>query len=269
MKKQRLLSIGLLTVCTVGFGAAMFILTNNSMKLKTVYIYNKNVTEMNSQVKVTDFLPVQIPSSAITDQFLLDLGEIQEKYYNTTAQKGHYVYKDDFTTQENLDVFDSLNLANMRKISLPVNYIEGLAGNIKRGDKVDIIYTGKGITKETDGSTGEDFTYAKTVLHEVLVESVSTTDGYLFTNHSDRTEMEIPQGNASTGEIGIITLAVTLEQAEEIKARQETGILSVVGRFDKSETYPTVGYVVGNYGKIFSGSANAETGQTTIQNNGK
>lgn len=247
----------------------MFTMMNNSMQLKTVYVYNKDISEMNTQVKVTDFLPVQIPSAAISEQFLVNLNEVQDKFYNTKTQKGHYVYIDDFTTEEKLDVFDSLNLENMRKISLPVDYVEGLAGNIQRGDKVDIIYTGRGNKVTENGSSNEEYTYAKTVLHEVLVESVSTTEGYKFTNHSERTEMEIPQENASTGEIGIITLAVTLEQAEEIKARQQTGTLSVVGRFDNSVTYPTVGYVVGDYSKIFSGSANAETGQTTIQNNGK
>ena len=65
-------------------------------------------------------------------------------------------------------------------------------------------------------------------------------------------------------QITSISLVVTPEQAEQIEARRLAGELKFVKRFLESESHETLGFVIGNYGKIFSGNANAETGSIQI-----
>ena len=43
-----------------------------------------------------------------------------------------------------------------------------------------------------------------------------------------------------------------------------TGSLVYIKRFEESETHETLGFVIGEYGKLFAGNANAETGNIKI-----
>lgn len=266
MKKKKYASLAVLGVSTVIFGGSLVMYVSKTMQPVTVYMYKENITDINSPAKADHFVPVQIPKSAVTNDFLFSLEGIDELSYNTKVYQGQYAYKNQLSTEENLDPFDNMDLSKMRKVSLAVDYVEGLSGNIKRGDKVDIIYASKGQKQEDGYNSSSQYAYSKTIMQDVYVESVSTGDGYKFIDHSKVTSDKATAEQAS-GDIGIITLAVTLEQAEEIKARQLEGTLSVVGRFNESQSYETLGYVVGDYSKIFSGSASAETGKTTIESN--
>ena len=274
MKKKKFLSILLLGLATLGFGGTLVNYVTKTMDLVPVYIYTTDVLELNAPLQSAYLTTVSIPQTAVTDDMvtsesferLLDEAD-NALYFNTRVYQGQYMYQKQVSALENLDPFDNMDLTNMRRVSLPVTYTEGLAGNVKRGDKIDLIYTGTG-QKEKDGdyygSSTTPFNYSKTVMQNVIVESVSTSDGYKFIDHSKVTSFNATSDQAS-GDIGIITLAVTLEQAEEIKARQKTGTISIVGRFSESESYDTLGYVVGDYSQLFSGAANAETGRTSIE----
>ena len=56
-----------------------------------------------------------------------------------------------------------------------------------------------------------------------------------------------------------MTLAVSVSQAEEIYARTLTGNISFVKQLDQSEEVTPLGFVVGEYSKIFLGQGNAES----------
>jgi pilus assembly protein CpaB len=64
--------------------------------------------------------------------------------------------------------------------------------------------------------------------------------------------------------IASISLIVTPEQAEQIEARKLSGNIVFVKRFEESETHETLGFVIGQYGKLFAGNANAETGNIQV-----
>lgn len=265
MKKKKYLSLAILGVCTLAFGGSLVMYISKTMQPTTVYMYTTDVREINSPANINQFMQVQIPVSAVTEDFLTSLEGIENLAFTTRVSKGQYAYKSQLATAENLDVFDSMDLSKMRRVSLPINYVEGLAGNIKRGDKIDLIFSGTGSKiDENGGNSNGSYAYGKTVLQDIYVESVNTGDGYKFIDKSKVTSNHAGADQAS-GDIGVITLAVSLEQAEEIKARQKVGTLSVVGRFDGSISYETLGYVVGDYSKVFSGAANAETGKTSIE----
>ena len=107
-------------------------------------------------------------------------------------------------------------------------------------------------------------------MQDVLVYSVNSADGYKYIDHSqrlpgyDESKEEI-SAEVDSGDLAIITFAVTLEQAEQIEARRKTGQISFLGRFDDSKSYNTLGYVLGNYQKVFSGQGFAETDNLMIE----
>lgn len=194
---------------------------------------------------------------------------VEEKFVDAKVSSGQFVYEDQLVTKEQIDPFETLDLSKYRKVSLPISYVEGFGGNVKRGDRVDLVFTGQGVKKE--GMTEETFQYSKTFLQDVLVYSVTTDDGYKFQDHSEYGENEISGGDGekmstegASGELSVITLAVTLDQIEEIKTRQAKGTISFASRFDEHQSYETLGYVIGDYDKVFSGSVNAETGRATV-----
>lgn len=264
MKKKKYLSLAILGICTLAFGGSLVMYISNTMQPTTVYIYTTDVNELNTPANNSQFMQVQIPVSAVSEDFITSLDGIEDLSFTTKVFKGQYAYKSQLATADKLDVFDEMDLSKMRRVSLPINYVEGLAGNIKRGDKIDLIFSSTGTKTDENGMSGNGtYAYGKTVLQDIYVESVSTGDGYKFIDKSKVTSNHASVDQAS-GDIGVITLAVSLEQAEEIKARQQVGTLSVVGRFDESISYETLGYVVGDYSKVFSGAANAETGKVSV-----
>lgn len=265
MKKKKLLSLGILTLATLVFGGSLVFYVSESMSLVPVYMYNQNIKQINTMASPEHFTIVEIPKIAVTSDFITSIEGIEDLAYNTRVYQGNYAYSSQLSKVEHLDPFDSMDLSKMRRVSLPVDYATALAGNIKRGDRIDLIFSDSGQYADPETGISSNFTYAKSTFQNILVESVSTSNGYIFVDHSTTTADKASQEQMS-GDIGIITLALTLEEAEELKARQGKGTLSVIGRFDGSKDYETLGYVIGDYSKIFSGSANAETGRTVIEN---
>ncbi|WP_242299219.1 RcpC/CpaB family pilus assembly protein, partial [Bacillus cereus group sp. BfR-BA-01382] len=152
------------------------------------------------------------------------------------------------------------------KISLPITYIDGLGGNVKRGDKVDLVFVGEG-EKAGEGS-GKGFKYSKAFLQDILVYNVTTDDGFRYTDRSegvkgdeagDMQDGKDIQSGGEGGKLSTVTLAVTLDQAEQISARLKSGNIRIVGRFDDSQNYDTAGFIVGEYDKVFSGEGLAES----------
>lgn len=263
MKKNRIAiligEIGLVIACAGGF----YVFNQQEIKPTEVYTFAKNI-QTNTQISASDLQKIIIPAKAVTSDFARKSEDIVGKYVNTKVFAGEYVTSPKLVEKEKIDPFESIDLSKLRKISLPINFIEGLGGNIKRGDKVDLIYTGEGSKASGQGTTeSKKFIYSKTRLQDILVYSVTTDEGLLYEDKSDMGAEPGQQGEdiATAGDGGAmstITLAVTLDQAEEITARMKSGQLRIVGRFDNSTNYDSVGYVVGDYDKVYTGSGLAE-----------
>lgn len=232
-----------------------------------VLVYNRNI-EANTIITETDVVIKSIPSAAVDKEIVTDIENIIGKAVESNVYKNQYVYEKGLIDSTTVDIFNVIDLTKLRKISLPISYVEGLSGNVKRGDKVDLVYVGDGV-KESEDSSDNAFIYSKAFLQDVLVYNVNTDEGYTFEDHSELRKADV-NGEANDGEeitattnsdeIAVITLAVTLAQAEEILARQMAGNIRIIGKFNESKTYDSLGYVIGDYSKIFTGNAHAETG---------
>lgn len=258
-KRKKIIILVLQAVILIGVGFFIFSYTNNTIQPTSVYVFTSNIDEQRP-ITESDITSVSIPNGAINEHFARDKEEIIGKYVDGKAFSGQYVYTSQLIEKEEIDPIESMDLSKYRKISLPIDIISGLAGNLKRGDTVDLIYTGEGnVTEENQASP---FTYSKVFLQDILVYGLNTTNGTKYVDQSDKTNEEAME--SANQELGIITLVVTLEQAEEINARLASGTVGFLGRFEDSESYETLGYVLGDYQKIFSGEGNAETGKTPI-----
>lgn len=238
MKKKRItiliLQVGITIVC------ALLLLSYTQKKLSpvNVYVYNKDFQEIGEEVKEEDIKQTSIPKSAVIEAFATKKEDIVGKKMDTKALSGQYIYKDSLVDEDDLDEFEVMDLSEYRKISLPIDFVDGLSGNIKKGDKLDLIYTG-------ENKDNGEVIYSKAFLQDVLVYSINTDEGYKFKDKSDyypgdhaNEEAEEPQ------KLGIITLAVTLQQAEEIEARTTAGLVRYAARFAGSEDYETIGFTL-------------------------
>jgi pilus assembly protein CpaB len=270
LKKKRLAIMGLQMALIAGFSVSFYQYVQNEVEPVEVYVFNKDLP-VNAKITKDDITKVTVPAKAVTSDFALNGKDIVGKYVTTKAFKNQFVYKKQLVEKGKVDPFDSMDMSKLRKISLPINYVDGFAGNIKRGDKVDLLFTGEGVKKTADGE--QTFKYSKVFLQNVYVYNVATEEGYKFVDHSHLTKDEVAGAKSSgekidtsgnTSEIGVVTLAVTLDQAEEIATRLKAGEVRLLGRFEDSQSYETLGYVLGDFGKVFSEKVNAETSRATI-----
>lgn len=261
MKSKKSKGIAM-TFFTGGFVAlfvgSVYVYTHNQIEPTTAYEFARDIPA-NTKIESTDLQKVTVPKTAVTDYMLTDADDIVGKYNNTQVYSGEYVINKNLVEKEDVDPFESIDLSKLRMITIPASYGSALGGDIQRGQRIDLIYVGA--TSKDD----KNFTYSKTIMKDVLVYSVNTDDGYKYINKASNVKGEVYEEGedidteGESGSIGSITLAVTLQQAEEISSRMKTGDIQIVGRFDESVDYETSGYVNGDYEKVFSGHGNAET----------
>ena len=140
-----------------------------------------------------------------------------------------------------------MDLSNYRKITISVDMSKSIGGNVKKGDRVDLQYTGK-----SSGTDGGDATYAKTFMQDILVYNVIDEGGLQYIDKSEGASGQLDKdGNEiQSGSICVVTLCVTSEQADEIQARLNSGAISLVGRFDESVNSSSNGFTVGGYKNV-------------------
>jgi len=274
LKKKRIIVLVLQIVVILISVFLIMNYTNSLIKPTEVFVYTRDIADVSQPLKASDIKKVKVPASAVSKDFAKNEKDIIGKHVDSKVKAGQYVYNSHLIKLEEVDVFQTMDLSKYRKVSLPISYVDGFSGNIKRGDKIDLVYIGGGQKEASEdegiNSMNGDFTYAKVFMQDVLVYSVNSADGYKFVDHSN-----IAPGYGDNGEeinvdgdpssLDIITLAVTLEQAEEIRARMKAGQIGFLGRFDDSKSYNSSGYVLGDYNKIFSGPGFAETDNLMIE----
>lgn len=270
MKKKRTLILGLQIVLLVVTVFAFMTYTKSEIQPVKAYVFAGNLAA-NAKITEADVKAVSVPASAVTSEFALNPDDFIGKYVGMDVLGGSFVYDAQIVEEGKLDPFLSMDLSKYRKISLPISYVDGFGGDIMRGDKVDLVFTGQGTSKDAQG-TDQKFQYSKTFMQDLIVYSVTTADGYDYLSpvngggEKDPETGEQISATTSSDEMSVITLAVTLDQAEEIAARMEQGKIRMVARFSDNESYETLGFVLGQYSKVFSAPANAETSKAAVNN---
>lgn len=263
MKKNRIAiligEIGLVFICAGGF----YVMNQKQVQPMEVYQYSRDIP-MNTQISASDLKKVTIPTKSVNTSILArDSKSIIGKCVDTKVFAGENVMKKQLVDKTETDPFVDMDLTKYRKISVPINYVDGLGGNLKHGDRVDLVYTASG------KKTGQgEFQYSKVFLQNIPVFSVTTDSGTPYTDKSEvqpkkpdnKTEegKDISTGGEN-GKMATLTLAVTLDQAEQISARLKSGTIRVIGRFGDSKDAQSTGYIIGDYDKINAGAGLAET----------
>jgi pilus assembly protein CpaB len=241
------------------FAGGFYVYTEKQIEPVPAYQFNRDIAP-NTQISESDLMKVDVPKKGVNPTFALDKDEIIGKYNSTKVFKSEYVIKSNLVKKENIDPFESIDLTKLRKISIPVTYSEGLGGNIKKGDRIDLVYIGK------ESKNEKQFSYSKTFMKDVLIFATTTDEGFEYKDRTQNVKGEVGNiegeelggGGQDTGKLAQLTLAVTLDQAEEITARLKTGEIRIIGRFNDSQDYDSSGYIQGDFEKVFSGEGIAE-----------
>lgn len=269
MKKNKKLIIILIQIFTM-FVFVLSYKAYNDNNVKPVYVigFVRNI-EAGVKITIKDLEKVPISQMTYSQQMLLanQQNEIVGKYTTTKVYKGNISYRNQLGDINVVDNFANMDLSNKILVSIPLTLAEGIAGDLAAGDRIDVSFTGSGSSKNAITQDDEEFTYSKIFLRDIPVYQVNTTDGYKYIpranvipgeKYSDSETQEF------TGELGSITVVLTPEQLEEFETRKALGSIRIAKRFKETENHETLGFVIGNYGKIFSGNANAETGRLQI-----
>jgi pilus assembly protein CpaB len=241
------------------FAGGFYVYTEKQIEPVPAYQFNRDIAP-NTQISESDLMKVEVPKKGVNPTFALDKDEIIGKYNSTKVFKSEYVIKPNLVKKENIDPFESIDLTKLRKISIPVTYSEGLGGNIKKGDRIDLVYIGE------ENKNEKNFSYSKTFMKDVLIFATTTDEGFEYKDRTQNVKGEVGNiegeelggGGQDTGKLAQLTLAVTLDQAEEITARLKTGEIRIIGRFNDSQDYDSSGYIQGDFEKVFSGEGIAE-----------
>lgn len=254
MKKNKtvaiILEFGVLAALAGGF----YTIQQKQIEPTVVYQYNRDLSEATI-ISSSDIAQVTIPADAVTSTMVLDPNEIIGKAVDANVYSGDYITNKVLIDPEDIDIFATMDLSNYRQIPIEVSRQDCVGGNLSSGDTVDLGYVAKGSAVEGDEALS--FTYTNTFMKDVLVYKVLTGSGDEYINQTDGPVYD-KDGNRVSGSPAIVILAVTADQAEEILARQTMGSIKLIGRFDTSENTETTGYVMGDYGKIYTYYANPE-----------
>lgn len=259
-----LVQLGLVGVFSVG----MYTYMQKELSPTTVYVYKNRILK-NSEIEASDLITKTIPVNAKDSSFLTeaDMEKIRQGIMvaSTDVEAGQYAYSSQVKEGKKIDPFETMDLTNYRKISIPVSYETSVAGEIEKGDKIDLVYIGDAKSATDTGS------YAKTFMQDVLVYSVTTGDGFEYVSHSHLKKSESVASISEDGSTvvsaeditapSLVTIAVPINQAEEILARLEQGTVKILGRFEESEYTSSPGYLFGTSSPeaIYAGEKNVET----------
>lgn len=244
-----------------------------------VYRFVNNISP-NIQIRSTDVEIVKIPEKGVNENVIRADEKVVGMFTNQKIFKGELVDSRKVVKSQQANPLAFVNeteLKKLRKIAIPADIMSTWGGSISRGDRVDLIFTGKleNIAENKEAS------YAKVFMQNILVYDVLTSSGNSYIKPEDRQPVEIDPSVTESAELAekeialrrdikMVILAVTVEQYEEIIARQEKGKVGVVGRFEGSESYETNGFAFGDVDSPNKmGQTKTESKKTEIINNEK
>ncbi|MBQ3423048.1 MAG: hypothetical protein IJH34_15655 [Romboutsia sp.] len=238
MKKISIKTIYLLCSVILSIGALFGInaYINSKIAPTQVWAFTRDL-KANSKITETDVTLLDVPVSAVKSSFFVgEQSDLIGKYVYTDVYADQYVLQKQVVSKEDANPFNSMDTKELRKISIPGNMVS-TAGNLTKGDRVDLLF--HGIIEPEDGE--KETRYGKVFMQNVPVYDLVTSQGAQITNESD-----VPEGAEYNPFYEYIVLAVTLPQAEEILTRIENNNISIISRFDDSESVQTSGFAINN-----------------------
>lgn len=244
-----------------------------------VYRFTQNLPA-NIKIEEKNIEAVSIPSRGVNENIIRDSSELVGKYTSGKVYKGQLVdnrYVVEAGREDALSNVSAEDQKKLRKISLPADMISTWGGSIEKGDRVDLAFIGKVTSKNLiSGEKGEEVDYTKVFLQNVLVYDVLSSSGSSYIKPEDRPDIIVDPENpeaaevlkaeiANRSDIETVILAVTIQQYEEILARQQVGEVVMVGRFEGSESVVTDGFAMGSVvSPVQIGSAKVESKKTEV-----
>lgn len=260
--RKIILAIQVLFVILCAGGIYWYV--DKEVEPKEAYVYNKDL-DANTVLTKDDITTVSVPAKAITKAFAVDNKDIINKYLKVDVVADSFVYSSQLVEKDGVDRFKSMDLSRLRLMSIPVNYDQTVGGTLNKGDKVDLMFVGTGTFKD-EKDLERKFSYSKVFLQNVDVYALNDDAGKPYkapvVEEFEKEGEDLSTGY--TGELSTITLALTVEQAEEVEARLAVGELRILGRFSDSKSYQNTGYIIGNFDKYYTGTANGETDTNKI-----
>lgn len=257
MKKgKKTIAILLEIALLIGLAGGFYMLQQKQIAPTTVYQYSRNLSE-STVITSNDIVQVTIPSDAVTSTMVLDPNAIVGKAVDSDVYAGDYITKSALIDKKDIDIFSTMDLSNYRQVAIEISRQECVGGNLSSGDTVDLAYIANANAKQNNSDNTLSFTYSTIFMEDVLVYKVLTSTGDEYVNQTEGPVYD-ENGNRISSTPSIVILAVTADQSEEILARQSTGKIKLVGRFETSQDTETTGYIMGDYGKIYTFYANPE-----------
>ena len=247
MKKRKIASTIIELLIVIGVFISMRVYVSNSTKPVTVYQYT-NTYEAGDVLDENSVKAVEMPSSGVNEAFLKDPKVVAGKKATTKLVKGAYVYTEQLTDADKVDPFENLDWKKLRVVDLPV---KGKILSDMKGQKIDLVYVGEATKPEESQDDGKG-AYAKVFMQDLLVVNSS------YDVMTDEEKASASSGQAQS----YITVAATLDQVEEIMARMATGNIGAVKRHEGAQSYDTLGYIIGDFEKKYTGFGSAETGKS-------
>lgn len=239
MKKNNLIKVILSCSIALAFAGGGILFVQSQLKPQEVYKFSRNIP-VNTVIQDGDLTKDVIPKSAVTADMITNKDDVLGKAVVNKSFAEQYIIKSQLVEPENVDPFEEMDLTNYRKVSISISSKDAIGGNIKRGDTVDLLAIRQG------EHSGDAAVESKIFMQNVLVYNVIDEAGRKYFDQTEGTDA-IMNGNgeaAESGNLSIVTLAVTAEQAEEIEARKTVGEFKIVGRFDDSANVTTSGKVI-------------------------
>ena len=281
MKSKRMLVIIIQCVLILVISGIYLVIQKVAVNPTACYVYKNNYKE-GAVLQEGDFEKKLIPKDGIDKSMITDLSALNGKVLDASVIAGHYVYGDEFIEEEYADTFKQEDTTQLRKYTIPVTRETALGGDIKSGDYVDLMFSGE--AKATDVSKMKDkinannqsedtsLYYTKIFMSKVRVYKVTTSTGSDYVNASEMPTN--PEDGESSGGDGadpaFVTLAVTAEQLQEIKTRQNIGDVTIVGLFKDTVESTSEGFTMTDK-DVYTEYADPETNkgatETTITSN--
>jgi len=230
-----------------------------------IYVYTQDVKE---NTKITKDMITAItmeketlmqPKMYLADNYVNSPNLVLGKITTRTMYVGEPVLLKGLDDWVNDSTAIETGDSRKRAFTLKVDSLQLFAGDVKAGDKIDILESGTG---SGEGS----FIYSIPVLQNVTIQELYTSSFLKYESKIDLTTNSTSSTSAGEDtQIGAMTVYLTLEEINKLNTTMLRGQLVYAKYLGSSEEYSALGYVIGNYSKEFNGTANPRV--NIIENN--
>ena len=190
--RKRLIITVVQILAIIIFAFSYKVYNDNNVRPLKVYAFRTN---LDSGVKVSekDLTEVLVSQMTYTPDMILvtEKDQIIGRYTITKVFQNQIAYRQQLGDLNSSEKFASLDLANARLLSLPIDLVEGVAGDLQRGDKIDLLYKGRGQVSDPNEGQQAEFVYSKIFLQDIPVYQVNASDGTKYVSRANAAPNEM------------------------------------------------------------------------------